>query len=339
MRPTPIKRWAHRIAAAALFFTPRGAYAQVPRCEGGNPRQGEAVTERGWQHFNNATSHTSRVDSRELQRALADADESCVLGHWGALVLRAYVLHAEGRNVEAARSLDGFEASVPEARRSARERLDSSALAPALVPTIARITVHSEVDEAHVTLDAAELALDVSTAHAPGTASVRVVAAGYESASRTLTLRAGTSRSLRVTGREGASGDDVIVLQRPRPSPTPIAVVVSPRERALRPWMFAGVATTGVALVSAVAFTVWREERASPYVGLGCGPAKASAECVARYGDFSTADTLRTVGWVATGVFAATTLALWWLDRRESRSPHAMRSGCLAAPAGVSCAW
>lgn len=322
---------------AGALLSPGLAFAQSQRCAGDDRPQGEALTSRGFQRFDEATGHSSRVDLIGIQRALADADRGCALGNPGALLLRALALHALARDVDAAIALDEFVAQVSEPARSQAQRNLLDSLARAIAPNVARVAVHSEVDGLRVTLDALEVPLDVSVAHAAGGALLRVSAAGFRDEERTLSLALGSTRSIRVTAAEDAAGDDVIALRRATPGASIETTIVE--RHPLRPWVIVGAATTGVTLLGAVGFTVWREERAGAYTSLGCGAASASAECVSRYGEFSTADTLRTVTWVATGVFAVTTAVLWWLDRHDERRGLAMRAGCSATASGLGCAW
>ena len=201
---------------------------------------------------------------------------------------------------------------------------------------MARLAVHGDVDGLRVTVDAVEVSPGVSVTHVPGAALLRVSATGFEVEARTLTLTAGESRSIRVTAGE-AGGEDIVALRRTAVRAGAESTVGEARP--LRPWVIVGAATTGVTLLGAVGFTVWREERAGAYTSLGCGSTSVSAACVSHYGEFSTADTLRTVAWVATGVLAVATTVLWWFDRRDGRRGVAMRAGCSVMASGVGCAW
>ncbi len=324
------------VVLAGELLTPSASFAQSSPCVGRDRTQGETLTSRGFQRFDEATGHSSRVDLIGIQRALSDADQGCALGNPGALLLRALALHAMARDVEAATALDGFVTQVPDAERSRAQRDLFGNLSRAIAPNVARLAVHGDVDGLRVTVDAVEVSPGVSVTHAPGVALVRVSATGFEVEARTLTLTAGESRSIRVTAGE-AGGEDIVALRRTAVRAGAESTVGEARP--LRPWVIVGAATTGVTLLGAVGFTVWREERAGAYTSLGCGSTSVSAACVSHYGEFSTADTLRTVAWVATGVLAVATTVLWWFDRRDGRRGVAMRAGCSVMASGVGCAW
>lgn len=130
---------------------------------------------------------------------------------------------------------------------------------------------------------------------------------------------------------------------------TPAPTIVAPtlavstteteRERPWRTWAVVASSVTGLSLVGAIGASAWRESRASEYTSLGCGAASRSDACVQAWGSFQTVDTLRSVAWVTTGVFALTTAALWWLDLRARPRRVAAVSGCRVSLGGVACAW
>jgi hypothetical protein len=290
---------------------PCPARADVPVCDGSDPAEARGELDEGKKHYRHALAQAN-VDASEMAIALSSFDAACKAGDAMALEPRAYALSALERYVDAAESLDAFLKAHPleSLPKDVRDRVSSQR--PAIMAKVATLRVVSDAPKAQVVVG--------GTAVGPVPAEVRVVAGSPVEVEVTADGFAPIHRTLTVEGDSVREESFPMHAGGPEGEPTPEAAPQGAPK--YRTWIYASSAGAVVMLGAGIGASLWRLNRVSTFDQdcLGSTPVPG---CSATHGQFVAAEVTQIATISLASVFAATAVALWFIDHKSSSAAPA----------------